>query len=363
MRKLTIIVLLTTLVLSVLPFVNSATYVVDDEYHWACLTHGDKLVTYSCDHDCCRVCQKNGYTYPENRCSGSPCSCEGAHAGDLEDPVITLTLPVDNFVSGTRSVDFMLDVDEDVSLYYKDSADERRGFRKLCSSCKKFDDKISFVDGPHTITLQAVDYNSNDAEETVSFFVDSRKPRIKKILPKAKGYTNGTFIVEYDEDNLEKITLVYDQGFGPVSVVRENCPSGAKQQCTFFVPGMSNLPLNYSFIVEDVISTVQSKEVKAVNVDTEVPVMSVIEPYITTYGTNTYSGSVLFDVDVSEEITLEYLDYVEGSTRIPKWYKLCSKCDNYYKKRYLAKGNHNMIIRATDLAGNSDQSSVSFTVV
>jgi hypothetical protein len=357
MRKITVFVLLTALVLGVLPFVNSATYVPDNKFYWTCLSNGDKLAVWTCTHDCCVVCQKNGYNnYPEDRCAGLPrCSCgSNSQPGDIQPPVITLNMPFNNTISGSRSIQFSIATDEKADYYYKDSADERRGFKKICPNCLSYNGKISFADGQHTITILAADANNNQAEKPVSFFIDSQKPKIRSTLPKSKGYTNGTFVVTYDELNLQKVKLMYNQGPGYNEVVRTDCPKGVKQECSFFVHGMSQTPLTYYFILEDPVNTVQSKEVKTIYVDTVVPTMTITLPE-----SISYKGGVPFDVDVSEDVTLEYRD---NSQKTPRWNKFCSKCDNYARKRSFSRGSHAFDIRATDLAGNSVQGSVSFIV-
>lgn len=365
MRKTTMIFLLTAFILLLLPFVSPATYVVDDQYHWTCLTNGEKLAHFICEGDCCITCQKNGYTSPWYKCFGSPCGCSGNNDPvDVEPPVMTITSPDNGLVSSLRSVDFLIGLNEAADLYYNDSADSRRGFRKICSKCKKFESTLSFNDGPHTLNLVAVDSSGNTREEFRSFVIDSKKPRIKKTLPKARGYTNGTFVVIYDEVNLEKVTLKYNQGDGYVDVAKTNCPKGLKQECLIFVPGLKDGPLNYSFILEDITSTqsgyvfgdantVQTKEVK-VNVDTKVPEIT-MSPL-----NSEYSGSVYFNINVTESVTLEYMD---TSAARPRWNKFCSRCNHYYGKKYFSEGPHNLIIRATDLAENSDQESVSFSRV
>ncbi|MEM4245060.1 MAG: hypothetical protein QXR60_02565 [Candidatus Nanoarchaeia archaeon] len=353
MNRKSILILLSAFVFAI-AFVNSATYVVDDRYHWTCLTKGEKLAKYTCTSDCCITCQKNGYTAPWYNCEGSPCSCGSTGAGDLEPPVLQVINPVDGFISDKRSVDFYITTNEKADYFYKDMSDERRGYRKFCTKCEEYNDRISFPDGWHTIIIMASDYNNNQADKQVTFLIDSKKPRIKKTLPKAKAYCNGTFVIQYDEENLKNISLFYNEGSGYTGVTKTDCPSGLRQECTFFVPALNQGPLNYYFMISDNIYTVQSKEVK-VNVDTVVPTMTITKPEPTTY-----ERYVEFDINVDEEVTLEYWDYALSR---PRWSRLCAKCDNYSRKKGFTKGDHTLDIRATDPAGNSVIGTVSFTVV
>jgi len=354
MRKITLIFLLTALVLAILPFVNSATYVVDNQYHWTCLGKGEKLAHFVCYSDCCITCQKNGYTSPWYNCFGSPCGCSGnTDPLDVEPPVMNITSPNNGLISGSRSIGFLIELNEASDIYYNDTADERRGLRKVCSKCKKFDRTISFNDGPHIITLVAIDSSGNRREDTRKFTIDSKKPRVKSTLPKSRGYTNGTFIVMYDELNLERVKLSYNQGDGYVEVPKIDCPKGLKQECIILVPGLKDGPLTYSFILEDVVNTVKTKEGK-VNVDTKVPEIT-MSPL-----NSQYTSSVYFNINVTELVAIEYMD---TSAVRPKWNRFCSRCDHYYGKKSFSDGPHSLVIRATDPAGNSDQESASFSVV
>ncbi len=354
MRKITFIILAITLVLGILPFVNSATYIEDNNYYWTCLGKGEQLVSYVCKYTCCVTCQKNGYTAPQYKCVGSPCGCGGGGTPtDVEPPSMAVTSPNDGIMSDSRSIAFFVQMNENVDLYFKDSLDEARGFKKICSKCAKFDNKISFNDGAHVITLLASDSSGNRVEQIRSFFVDSKKPRIRAAFPKDKSYSNGTFIVQYDEANLQNVKLGYDQGQGYQWVTKTDCPNGNKKECTLLVPGLNQGPLRYYFVLEDTINAAQSKVLNT-NIDTTTPSITITKPE-----SITYNGSVLFDIDVSEDVTLEYMDYAQRS---PRWNKLCSKCDNYYGKKSLSKGSHTMDIRVTDPAGNSAFGTASFFV-
>ncbi len=354
MRKIIFIILAISLILGVLPFVNSATYIKDNTYYWTCLGKGEQLERFVCTHTCCITCQKNGFTAPQYECVGAPCGCGGGSAtNDVEPPSMTVTSPNDGMISDLRGISFFIQMNENVDLYYKDSADEARGFKKICSNCAKFDSKISFNDGAHTVTLLASDSSGNQIEQTRSFFVDSKKPRIKAVFPKDKSYSNGTFIVQYDEENLQSVKFGYDQGQGYQWVTRTDCPAGNKKECTLFVPELSQGPLRYYFVLEDPINSAQSKVLNT-NIDTTLPVITITQPELITY-----NRSVVFDIDVSEDVTIEYMDY---SQRSPRWNKLCSKCDNYYGKKSLSKGSHTMDIRATDPAGNSAFGTAYFSI-
>jgi len=76
-----------------------------------------------------------------------------------------------------------------------------------------------------------------------------------------------------------------------------------------------------------------------------------------------YERRVQFNMIVSEDVTLEYIDYFDTN---PRWRRLCSNCDEYgdsrTKTKSFKRGLHNVEIRAVDKAGNSDTEQISFNV-
>lgn len=85
--------------------------------------------------------------------------------------------------------------------------------------------------------------------------------------------------------------------------------------------------------------------------DTTSPILTVNRPENTTYG-----RKVPFNMTVSEDVLLEYID---NSVASPRWRTLCTRCDEYgdskTKTKAFSKGNHDILIRAIDKAGNSMQ--------
>ena len=115
--------------------------------------------------------------------------------------------------------------------------------------------------------------------------------------------------------------------------------------------------INYWFNITDYFRSVNSKSTR-VFVDTTSPVLIVNSPI-----NNSYGKKVPFNISVSEKVSLEYYDNMELN---PKWKRLCSNCEEYgdskKKTKYFKKGNHDLLIRAIDKAGNSDMEEISFMV-
>ena len=68
-----------------------------------------------------------------------------------------------------------------------------------------------------------------------------------------------------------------------------------------------------------------------------------------------YGRRVPFNINISEKVLLEYYD---EDSRSPRWRRLCSNCNEYgisrSKRKSFTRGIHDLLIRATDKAGNSD---------
>jgi len=70
---------------------------------------------------------------------------------------------------------------------------------------------------------------------------------------------------------------------------------------------------------------------------------------------------VVFNISVSEDVKIEYID-----NSASRWKRLCSNCDEYGESRKKTKsfkrGVHDILIRATNKAGNIDIKEINFDV-
>jgi len=62
----------------------------------------------------------------------------------------------------------------------------------------------------------------------------------------------------------------------------------------------------------------------------------------------------------SEKVKLEYRD---NAVYNPRWISLCSSCNVYSAVKTFSLGSHDVILRATDKAGNSETQNVKFRVI
>ena len=277
----------------------------------------------------------------------------------------------DGDVFDARRVPIIINLSGDAeSLEYKNSADTNSRFRRLCRNCDSYgierEKSLSLREGENNIMFRA-SRNGEVVEENVSVFVDSKSPRISRILPRRNSYTNGSdFYVRYTEDNLENISLVINsENVSFIPNQQEfigNCTSGKNQECFFNVDisAFNNESINFSFLLNDPVHNVSSRSTASVFVDTASPMMELNMPV----NGSLVSRAVAFNLSVSEDVDLEYMDL---SNPRPKFKRLCNNCNSYgdnkeSTKRFTA-GEHMVLIRAVDKAGNSDEEIVSFSVL
>lgn len=262
-------------------------------------------------------------------------------------------------IYGTRRIPFNISLNTTVKiLEYINHDDRRPRWRRLCSNCDghgtRRESTKTLGEGNNNITIRAEDNFGNVEERNISLFIDSKLPRIIKTLPGRNKVTNGTgFYIKYSEDNLQKVELFWN---GSKTLT---CTSGVNQECATDadLSAYDGEEIEYYFNVTDLVRTVESRRTK-VKVDTTVPELTINSPKNNT----NHSSRVLFNITVGEDVLLEYYDKSR-----PRWRRLCGNCDDYgnsrKKLKYFRKGSYDLLIRATDKAGQSDVEEVSFSVV
>ena len=264
---------------------------------------------------------------------------------------------------GKRIVPFNITTSKEVEeIEYINYNDRKPRWNSLCMNCDEYGflkmRTKTLLEGENNISIKATDEFGIVVEENISFFIDSKEPRIFRTEPRRNSVVNGSeFLVKYTEDSLESVKLFWNP-----NLTLSNCTSGNNQECKTEV-NLSDFDgqfIIYYFEVSDTINSVKSKEVE-VFVDTTSPDLNVIAPENDT----TYESNVPFNITISEEVTLEYIDETDSR---PRWRRLCSRCDEYgnsrvREKRFSGEGIHSILIKATDEAGNSDVESIGFVVV
>lgn len=240
--------------------------------------------------------------------------------------------------------------------------DERPRYKVLCNNCDQYGFSMkrtrNLHEGFNNITIRAIDGFGNMREESRLLFIDSKKPRILGILPKRNSFFNGTFFfIKYSEENLRNITLFFNP-----NATLPGCVSGNNKNCSIEMnlSAFDGQFIDFYFAVSDIVRTILSP-VTRVKVDTSIPNLNITKPVENESFNVT---QVPFNISISERVVLEYMDLNESS---PKFRTLCNNCNQYgelNKKTVLFKsGNHSLLIRARDKAGNSDIEHINISVV
>jgi len=280
---------------------------------------------------------------------------------DTSDPVILNPEDMISVFDG-KYVYFDIEIDEINLDYveYIDNNDTNPRWKKMCSKlnddgrCLK---KISFKDGEHNVDVQVIDEAGNIDGTNVKFFTDSKKPKIKKTEPK-KGFTDGNFYVEIQEENPVKLLLKY-QSLAELEAVLQHevdldndCVSikgkSDKLGCDISVnlEGFNGEEIEYWFELEDRANQTDESKHIDLDVDTTNPVINNLESFFEIDEKYGY-----FMINITEENFDEvlYLDY-KGNYK-----RLCSRlkdglCEKKKGLRYLPEGQIEILV--LDDAGN-----------
>ncbi len=274
-----------------------------------------------------------------------------------------------NLVYDLKIIPFNISLSQEVKkIEYINYNDKIANWRKLCNNCGEYGYKKKMTktgnEGLNNIIIKATDSFENSKEQNVSFIIDSEKPKISQILPQRNAVINGSeFLIKYAEENLQNIALFYGNEPNTESTIKYNCEAGRNKECIFSInlSDYGGQEIEFWFEITDLVNSVESRKTK-VKVDNFSPILSVFSP-VTLAGNETYGKKVQFNITVSEEVTLEYIDYFDS---MPRWKSLCMNCDEYgsvrKKTKNFQRGIHNIIIRALDNAGNSDTEEVNFNI-
>lgn len=315
-----------------------------------------------CDKSVCKYCM-NGYDNVNkcfhyggwNACNSAPPECifSGGSGGsgviDTQPPVINLTSPINNTIYIKRVILFSISTNEMSDIYYTDMINGRGRWIKICTNCKTNSGNRNFNEGINKIKIRAKDKKGNEAFKEVTFFIDTKVPKIHKIIPK-QDFATGNFSVQYSEDNLKKINLTYGNTLkGWKSLILTGCLSGKKVWCNANNINLSNYSgqeIQYYFNVGDNAGNKVISRIAMLKVDT-------VAPKINSFTNSSAGNKIIFKFNIQETNfdKIEYTDNFNG-----KFVKkiLCSSLkDGICEKGVtFSSGNHNLIFKVTDEAGN-----------
>ncbi len=267
-------------------------------------------------------------------------------------------------IYGSTKVGFKVSTSEEVRVIeFMNQDSTKPRWTVLCKDCDSYglssEKNQTLQEGPNNLTIKATDSFGNIREENISLFIDSKLPVVVSTLPKKNAVINGSlFSLVYTENNLANISLFVGNN-SDVDTFPLNCVSGIKKECSTSVDlsRFDGQTIFYYFQVDDIVRSFSSKKT-SIKVDTTPPLLTINSPTSGLFG-----RSIPFNISVSEPVRLQYFDL---SLLNPRWTNLCTKCTEFgnskAKTKSFGKGTHDLLIRGTDPAGQSDIKEVVFTV-
>jgi len=317
-----------------------------------CFSEGEKICSVNGLETECNAIQKQP---SEEICDGKDNDCDGVIDEDCSIFSINLTInsPSKN-LSEEKRVLLNLETTQQVDeITYEDLEDSRSRERRLCRDCNSYDKEKSFSEGFHNVLFRAYNEDEVIVEKNVSFFVDSKEPRISKTEPRRNKFTNGEeFYLKVREDNLKNISI----SFNPtIELDLNNCEKSRNYWECYFnlnLTDYNNQEIEYLFEVEDIVGNKDESRPTSVRVDTVLPLLNNPESFWY-FEEGRYSNYIYFDMSITEknfdEAVLSY-DY-RGKT---KEKRLCSRLkEGICEKRFRIRDDYsNLKLIIRDEAGN-----------
>lgn len=283
---------------------------------------------------------------------------------DESEPVIVSF----NYTNDGKFINFNLEIDEafleEIVYSYTDEREIKRE-RKLCSNMKGkiCKDKAGFKDGEQEVDIIVRDQAGNEAFANASFFVDTKAPKIKRTYPK-KGFANGLFDVEFDEENPEQLILHYgiDGDMREAELDLEECSINKKTTfCSVNVDleDFEGENIMYWFELTDIVGNKDESKKITLEVDNAPPVLNNIDSFWEQNG-----NKIIFMFDITEE-NFDEVNYIDQSDLRPREKRLCSRlkeglCNT---TKTFRKGSHTLDVQILDEAGNAVSYRVEFDVL
>jgi len=297
------------------------------------------------------------------------CSNQNGTAGpqiESNAPNLTLIGPIADSIYSERYVYVIFNVSEPADVSYYDNINGRGQWTRVCSDCTLYNHERAFKEGLNNITFKAVDSSGQENLTEVSFFIDSKKPKVAKYLPK-KGFTNGEFYVEIHEMNPIELNISYGilGNYKTQSVNLSECVpikgNSEKLACDVSVnlSNFSGQVITYWFSLKDIAGTVAESKRPQLTVDIIPPTINNPSSYWTKVGKYVY-----FNISVNET-NFDEIVYRDNSASRPNWRTLCSSLKNGFcvKKITLSQEMGTVDLQLVDDAGNAVGIPVTFSTI
>jgi hypothetical protein len=349
------------------------------DYALLCLSEGE-IVEFSkcnslmddnvCSTDSCQICtfiSDTGNYCPAslNKCNSKGLSCTllgGNTTLDQTPPEMIIYSPIQDNNYNDRRIQFNISINEEARISYLDLLSGYR-WKELCDYSNDCQKKLSLKDGFNFLSLKAKDKTGNYVLQNISFFIDSKIPRITRTEPKS-GFISSHFEINFREDNPKDLILTYGNlptGFRNYSSnIDVECIKGSREySCKtseIDLLDYDGQEIQYWFTLFDISgNSVQSSPI-SLKVDETNPLINNPDDFYSIDGRNVY-----FNIDINE-VNFDEATYLDIEDSRPKEKRICSRLDsgNCNKKISFSDGSHNLIIYVKDMAGNYLSHEVSF---
>jgi hypothetical protein len=306
---------------------------------------------FTCSHTICQICaSKTNLWYASyNKCEAVGTDvCSGS--GNTTETPMTLSVVYpfsDGAILTKQNFNMNIHTNKIASIKLIDNI---LGTQKtLCPNCMAYTQSVNFNQGFNNITVIAVK-GTSILKSSITFFIDNKKPSIKKTAPTGNSYVNGNnFTVTYDEDNVKEIDLFYGSSTAsPNKLVLTGCPSGKGKSCSasLNLNSLDGKTISYWFTVSDIANNLVKSTAVKVYVDVSAPVINSVN-----YTLQPKSTYVQFNIKVTEK-NLKNIVYIDNNAAKAK--VLCTSLKNGMCSNRISfsKGHHVLSIQAFDKAGS-----------
>lgn len=283
------------------------------------------------------------------------------------DTLSPFLLNEDFFEVDSKYVYFNLEIGEEnfdeVTYSYVDEKGKLRE-KRICTRLKNgfCEKKILFKEGVHELILKIKDKSENVFEEEISFFIDSKDPKINRVTSN-RGLTNGIFSVEFIEEDPSSLTFYYLNKTKSriVNIERECFLNKNKYSCIVPVDlgEYNGEEIDYFFELKDTIGNIEESKRFYAIVDDKSP--QILNQDIYSIDSRKVSLNLEIDEENFKEVTYFYLN--SRGKEIEK--KICSRLNGNLcqKTSIFSIGEHNLNLKIKDKAGNTFEKPIIFEIV
>jgi hypothetical protein len=216
--------------------------------------------------------------------------------------------------------------------------------KNLCMHCNYFRKMMFFKDGWNDIIIKSAVAGEVQSER-ISFFIDTKKPRIIKTWPLQSEFANGEFKVSYEENNLEKVELSYGEKDN-INVIELSCESG-KKECALYLDlnSYEGKAIYFWFTITDIANNHVNSSKTKVYVDNQKPIINSVN-----YSFENGMYNIILNISEDNFYRVIYLD--SEKERL-----FCSSLREGICSRKL-RASDGLIIKVIDRAGNFEEKEI-----